>query len=247
MNILGNIAFDLCFAIGSRARFLRIAVAVVSLATSRIAEDFMRGVDRLNPRHRVGRTWIHIGMMLLGEQPVSGADLRGGAAPVEAERGVMVRFGWLQCRDASVRKQTRQLFGCTRHFANAALTIARPVARKYALSKNENIPAGYHDESPDKKLITACRITNGILMILLLVIVFPSPAIIVITDLMDASIRTGGIPSAAWKQHRALSPKFSRWAQQRIASTRGLELSTTDISGTEWPLFGSVFYLLQSS
>jgi len=34
--------------------------------------------------------------MLLGEQPVSGADLCGGAAAVEAERGVMIYFSAFQ-------------------------------------------------------------------------------------------------------------------------------------------------------
>jgi hypothetical protein len=84
---------------------------------------------------------------------------------------------------------------------------------------------------------------NGIIIVLLLATVFLAPAIIVIKDLTDARIRTGGIPSAAWKQHHALTPKYLHWAQERLASNRGLELSTADISGTEWPLFGSVFYL----
>ena len=35
-------------------------------------------------------------MMLLGQQPVSGTNLREGAATVEAERGVMIDFSVLQ-------------------------------------------------------------------------------------------------------------------------------------------------------
>ena len=93
------------------------------------------------------------------------------------------------------------------------------------------------------KSIVVCRVINTVLVVLLLATVFLSPALIVSKDLMDTRIRTGGIPAAAWKQHRALSPKYARWAQARLASSRGLELSTSDISGTEWPLFGSVFYL----
>ena len=93
------------------------------------------------------------------------------------------------------------------------------------------------------KPIVYCRLVNGVLMILLLATVLLAPAVIVLNDLRDARIRAGGIPAAAWKQHRALSPRYAHWAQQRLASNRGLELSTADISGTEWPLFGSVFYL----
>jgi hypothetical protein len=33
---------------------------------------------------------IYVGMMLPGQQPVGGADLRGRAAAVEAERGVVI-------------------------------------------------------------------------------------------------------------------------------------------------------------
>ena len=35
-------------------------------------------------------------MLLLGQQPVSGTNLREGAATVEAERGVMIDFSVLQ-------------------------------------------------------------------------------------------------------------------------------------------------------
>lgn len=88
-----------------------------------------------------------------------------------------------------------------------------------------------------------CRVTNGILMILLFATVFLSPAFIVLNDLRDEHIRTGGIPTSVWKQHEALSGKYASWARQRLSSNRGLEMSIADISGTEWPLFGSVFYL----
>lgn len=84
---------------------------------------------------------------------------------------------------------------------------------------------------------------NGVLLALLLATVLLAPAIIVIKDLRDPRIRAGGIPAAAWAQHQALSPRYARWARERISSNRGLELSTANISGTEWPLFGSVFYL----
>ena len=43
-------------------------------------------------------------MMLAGEQAVGAADLRGGAAAVEAQRGVMVGFGVLQLREITGRK-----------------------------------------------------------------------------------------------------------------------------------------------
>ena len=47
----------------------------------------------------------------------------------------------------------------------------------------------------------------------------------------------------AWRVYRNLTPRYATWARQRVADGRAATLSTTDISGTEWPLFGSVFYL----
>lgn len=51
------------------------------------------------------------------------------------------------------------------------------------------------------------------------------------------------MPRSAWKFHQTLSPKYEQWARKRLDSNRALELSISNISGTEWPLFGSVFYL----
>jgi hypothetical protein len=55
----------------------------------------------------------------------------------------------------------------------------------------------------------------------------------------------GGPEPAAqtFRWHRALSPAYADWARQRVESARAAQLSMHDIAGTEWPLFGSVFFL----
>lgn len=65
----------------------------------------------------------------------------------------------------------------------------------------------------------------------------------IVHALRDASL--GGPEPAAqsWRWHRALTPAFEQWAKQRHGGARAGELSLDDISGTEWPLFGAVFYL----
>ena len=88
-----------------------------------------------------------------------------------------------------------------------------------------------------------CRFTNAAVLILFALCFFLVPGVVVIHDLADANLRSAGIPRSAWKFHRNLSPKFEQWARKRLDSTRAAELSTRNISGTEWPLFGSVFYL----
>ncbi len=72
---------------------------------------------------------------------------------------------------------------------------------------------------------------------------FLLPVLMVMRDLADPNIRSPGIPRAAWRLHRSLTPQFVRWAKARVGSGRAAALSTQNISGTEWPLFGSVFYL----
>jgi hypothetical protein len=80
------------------------------------------------------------------------------------------------------------------------------------------------------------RILAGVVLCLL-------PVVLVVHDLADPNLRLPAIPQSAWRLHRTLTPKFERWAKERLGSSRATQLSTSDISGTEWPLFGSVFYL----
>jgi hypothetical protein len=91
--------------------------------------------------------------------------------------------------------------------------------------------------------ISICRYFNAATIILVSIFFFFIPGLTVIHDLSDANIRSAGIPRSAWKYHQILSPKFEQWAKARLDSKRAVELSTSNISGTEWPLFGSVFYL----
>ncbi len=69
------------------------------------------------------------------------------------------------------------------------------------------------------------------------------PAARVALDLRDPAIKGGDIPRAAFRLHRSVSPKVERWAKARVASGRAAQLSTDNISGTEWPVFGALFYL----
>jgi hypothetical protein len=92
-------------------------------------------------------------------------------------------------------------------------------------------------------LIGICRYFNAAVLILFSSFFFLIPGATVVHDLSDPNIRSAGIPQSAWRLHRTLTPKYERWAKERLDSTRATELSTNNVSGTEWPLFGSVFYL----
>lgn len=95
----------------------------------------------------------------------------------------------------------------------------------------------------DCKLAGIIGIANAAVRIGAALLVFLIPVVLVLHDLRDPNLRSPGIPQSAWRLHRALTPKVERWASKRIESNRAAQLSTSNISGTEWPLFGSVFYL----
>lgn len=73
---------------------------------------------------------------------------------------------------------------------------------------------------------------------------FLLPGLLMVWDLSDARWRQpAGIPRAVWRVHRNLTPKYERWARDRIASGVAAHLELYDVPSTEWPMFGSVFYL----
>lgn len=61
--------------------------------------------------------------------------------------------------------------------------------------------------------------------------------------LTDSSQLQGGIPRWAFHVHRRLSPKMAEWAEERLTNNAASQIDANDVSGTEWPAFGSVFYL----
>lgn len=84
---------------------------------------------------------------------------------------------------------------------------------------------------------------NTVILIVFMAYFFIFPTAILIHDLLDPGLRNGEIPAFAFRWHRSLSPKYAVWAQKRIASGAATQLELENISGTEWPLFGSVFFL----
>jgi hypothetical protein len=65
------------------------------------------------------------------------------------------------------------------------------------------------------------------------------PGLRLVFYLRDPALRDGRMPVAAWDLSRTLAPRYAAWAKARV----GRENDPKSVSGTEWPLFGSVFYL----
>jgi len=94
-----------------------------------------------------------------------------------------------------------------------------------------------------KKHLDLCLKINAVIMILISVYIFFIPAAMLVFDLYDPGLHSDKMPRFVFRWHKALSPKYEKWARKRIEAGAATELSTSDISGTEWPVFGSVFFL----
>jgi len=94
-----------------------------------------------------------------------------------------------------------------------------------------------------KKFLAICVYANTVLAVVLSTYFFVLPVVTVVRALGDTGLFGQGVPRCAFRWHRALSPKYERWARRRVTAGAASRLTTGDIAGTEWPLFGSVFYL----
>ena len=92
-------------------------------------------------------------------------------------------------------------------------------------------------------MIRKIILVNSIIGALLAAALFVYPSVRGGLNLLDPALKGPGIPKADWRLMRRLTPRYATWAQHRVAQGNATNLSTRDISGTEWPLFGSVFYL----
>ena len=85
---------------------------------------------------------------------------------------------------------------------------------------------------------------NCAVQLILAVYFFIIPSVMVIYDVTDPALKNGEIPRVAWRVHKAITPRYETWARRRIESGVAAELDLYDIPSTEWPVFGSTFYLM---
>lgn len=91
--------------------------------------------------------------------------------------------------------------------------------------------------------VVVCYYTNAAILSFLAFYFFIIPFCIMIYYLAEPGLKGQGISRLAFHLHRSLSTRYEKWASQRIISGQAEQLSIEDIDGTEWHLFGSVFYL----
>lgn len=84
---------------------------------------------------------------------------------------------------------------------------------------------------------------NAVIAFAFIAYFFLIPFLTLTFALLDPNLASGEPPRIAFRLHRSLSKRYETWARERVESGRAAQLNTYDISGTEWPMFSSVFYL----
>ena len=84
---------------------------------------------------------------------------------------------------------------------------------------------------------------NAAIILILAGYFFLIPGFIVIRNISDPALKEGRIPAEAWRLHKYLTPRYAKYAKERIASKAAKDVDMYNVPATEWPLFGSVFYL----
>ncbi|MBN2590936.1 MAG: hypothetical protein JXA96_13810 [Sedimentisphaerales bacterium] len=94
-----------------------------------------------------------------------------------------------------------------------------------------------------KKQLNICVKINAVIIIFLAFYIFIIPGLTMMYDLHDPGLYGTSTPRFVFRWHKSLSGKYEKWAKERVSKGIAANLTTQNISGTEWPVFGSVFYL----
>ena len=84
---------------------------------------------------------------------------------------------------------------------------------------------------------------NAVIGVALAIWFFLIPGGLIIRHISDDATHGPGISPAALHLFETMTPRYERWARERCGATRPGQLAIDDVAATEWPLFGSVFYL----
>lgn len=99
-----------------------------------------------------------------------------------------------------------------------------------------NVPSQIWVLTPRSVLVATLSFTFGICL-------FFYPALQIFLNCFDPGISGPGIPKLAWKLNKTITPLYGKWAENRVHTGKAKTLDVEDVSGTEWPLYGTVFYL----
>jgi hypothetical protein len=88
------------------------------------------------------------------------------------------------------------------------------------------------------------KIIKTIIRIFLAWAFFLYPGILCINLFFDNSLKQGAVSEFTIKHFQQVSLRFQRWATHYIQSEHSTKVDFENCAATEWPMFGSVYYLL---
>jgi hypothetical protein len=92
-------------------------------------------------------------------------------------------------------------------------------------------------------MIRGIIVVNSIVGIVLAMVLLLYPPARAAWNLRDPALKVPGVAKFEWRLMRHLTPRYAAWAEKRVAQGQGVSVEKENVEGTEWPLFGSVFYL----
>ena len=82
-----------------------------------------------------------------------------------------------------------------------------------------------------------------IALIVFALMFFIWPAAVTLSVVCDKKLSTDGMSRLAPRWYKHLAPRFETWARGQIASGAGAKAESENVPATEWPMFGSMFFL----
>lgn len=73
---------------------------------------------------------------------------------------------------------------------------------------------------------------------------FLYPAWVTATAVFSSEIRETAQSPSLLSDFRSTAARYDTWAKEYLESQRAAKVSSHDVAGTEWPMFGSVFFLM---
>ncbi|MFT5914931.1 MAG: hypothetical protein ACI81T_001426 [Bacteroidia bacterium] len=123
------------------------------------------------------------------------------------------------------------------------------LASKANCDKNSNYFFIVSEKPKNKPILNTAKLmitVNALLATLVGFYFFLSPAFISLYYVMDSSFEKNEIPQFAYNSHKNISPRFEKWATDRLQQKLALETNRLDVISNEWPLFSAYWYLQAS-
>lgn len=92
-----------------------------------------------------------------------------------------------------------------------------------------------------KRILAAIQ---ALLLVLLAWAFFLYPAWVTASAVFSSEIRETAQSPHLLSDYRATAGRYQVWAEEFLESQRAAKVSSHDVAGTEWPMFGSVFFLM---